>query len=250
MEEPEGGSESSEGTWRPVRTQGSRNRSDNSEVERNLLEGNSDSKTGGCPSKYFCDWFNSENNKDEDDLKSNKPNELEESQEQWKPIEMGSQEGHSKKHEKCRSRQPVKPTRFRDVMMSISMAGPSETVSRNEQPKTITAVRFGKGNNIPHGMKFAIVSKAQGHKDKRGPQKDSSGPSDSSESEESSEEEQPRHPSKKGPARGKKKPQEDPSLLDSSSTSSLSPESESEMSLDETPSPLSTSSEDSESDSN
>ena len=90
-EEPEEGSESSEGTWRQVQTQGSRNRLDDSEVERNLLERNSDSKSGGCPSRYFQDWFNSKDNKGKNDLNSNEPNEPEVSQEQWKPIETGSQ---------------------------------------------------------------------------------------------------------------------------------------------------------------
>ena len=73
--------------------------------------------------------------------------------------------------------------------MSISMAGLSETVSRNERPKAPMAVRFGKGNNIPHGMKFTIEGRAQGHRDKRGPQKGLSDPSGSTDSEESSEEE-------------------------------------------------------------
>ena len=96
------------------------------------------------------------------------------------------------------------------------MAGPSDTVSRNEQLKAPMVVRFGKGNNTPHGMKFAVGGKAQGHKDKRGPQKDLLDPSGSSDSKESSEEEWPRCPSKKELAREKKKSQEDLSLLDSS----------------------------------
>ena len=103
-EEPEVGSESSKGIWRQVWTQGSRNRWDNSEVERNLLEKNSDSKSGGHPSRYFQDWFDSEDNKGENDLDSNEPDEPEENQEWQKPIGMGSQEGHSKKHEKRRSK--------------------------------------------------------------------------------------------------------------------------------------------------
>ena len=53
MEEPEVDSKSSEGTWRQVRTQGSRNRSDDLEVERNLLEENSDSESRGRPSRDF-----------------------------------------------------------------------------------------------------------------------------------------------------------------------------------------------------
>ena len=191
-EKPEVGSKLSEETWRQVWTQGSRNRSDNSEVERDLLGGNSDSKSGGRPSRYFHDWFNSKGNKYENDLESNQLDEPEENQEWQKPIEMGSQEGCLKKHRKHRSKQLVKPTGFRDIMMSISMAGPGEKVSRNEQPKPRMAIRFGKGNNIPDGMKFAVGREAWGYKDKQGPQKDSSDPSDSSDSEESSGEEQPR----------------------------------------------------------
>ena len=159
-EEPEVDSESSEGTWRHVWTQGSRNRLDDSEVERNLLEENSDSKSGGRPSRYFRDWFNSEDNKGKNNLNPNEPDEPEENQERRKPIETGSLGGRSRKHEKRRSKQPVRPTGFRNIMTSISMAGPSETVSRNEQPKAPTAVRFGKGNNIPHGMKFAVEGRA------------------------------------------------------------------------------------------
>ena len=70
-EEPEVGSKSSEGTWRQVWTQGSRNRLDDSEVKRDLLKGNSDSESRGHPSRYFWDWFNSKDNKGENDLNSN-----------------------------------------------------------------------------------------------------------------------------------------------------------------------------------
>ena len=144
---------------------------------------------------------------------------------------MGSLGGRSRKHEKHRSKRPVRPTGFRDVMTLISMAGLSETVSRNEQPKAPTAVRFGKGNNIPHGMKFAVEGRARGHRDKRGPRKGLLDPSGSSDSKESSEEERPRRSGKKEPAREKRRSQEDPSSSDSSSTSSSSPESRSETSL-------------------
>ena len=103
-EEPEVDSESSEGTWRQVRTQGSRNRSDNSEVERNLLEENSGSESRGRPSRYFRDWFDSEDNKGENNLNPDEPDEPEENQEWRKPIETGSLEGRSRKHEKRRSK--------------------------------------------------------------------------------------------------------------------------------------------------
>ena len=62
-EELEEDPESSEGTWRQVRTRKSTNGSDDSEVERNLLEENADSKSRGRPSRYFQDWFDSKNNK-------------------------------------------------------------------------------------------------------------------------------------------------------------------------------------------
>ena len=243
-EEPEEGSESSEETWRQVWTQGSRKRLDDSEVERNLLERNSDSTSGGRPSRYLQDWFNSEDNKSENDLDSNEPDKPEVSQERRKPIKTGSQEGRLKKHEKRESKQPVRPTRFRDIMTSISMAGPSETVSRKKQWKAPTAVRFGKGNNIPHGMKFAVGRETQGHRDKKGPQKDSSDPSNSSDSEESSGEEQPRKHGGRGPGKGKKR-RKDLSLTDSSSTSSSDSETELETSSDKTPSSSSSSSDES-----
>ena len=134
-------------------------------------------------------------------------------------------------------------------MTLISMAGPSETVSRHKHLKVPTAVKFGNGSNIPHGIKFTAGSRAHRYKSRKGSHKDSTDLGSSSDSEESSEEERHRRPSKKGPDKVKRKPQEDSSLSDSTSTSSSSAESEPETSSDETPSSSSTTSDDSESDS-
>ena len=82
MEELEEDPEPSEGTWRQVRTRESTNGSDDSEVERNLLEENADSKSGGCPSRYFHNWFDSENNKSGSDPKPDELNELSKNWEQ------------------------------------------------------------------------------------------------------------------------------------------------------------------------
>ena len=51
------------------------------------------------------------------------------------------------------------PTGFRGVMSSISMAGEYETVARNERLQMPTSARFGRGNDIPHGMKFTAGDK-------------------------------------------------------------------------------------------
>ena len=149
------------------------------------------------------------------------------------------------KNEKRKKKQPVRPTGFRDVMMLISMAGPSEKVSRHKRLKVLKAVKFGNGSNIPHGMKFTTGSRARRYKKRKGSHEDLTDPGSSSDSEESSEEEQHRRPSKKGPGKGKKKPQEDLSSLDLTSTSSSSPESEPETSSDETPLSSSTTSDNS-----
>ena len=159
-EELEEDPESSEETWRQVRTRKSTNGSDDSEVKRNLLEENADSKSGGRPSRYFHDWFDSENNNSESNPKPDKLDELSKNWEQQKPIKTEGQDKHSKKTEKCKKKQPVRPTRFREVMTLISMAGPSETVSRHKHLKVPTAVKFGNRSNIPHGMKFTAGSKA------------------------------------------------------------------------------------------
>ena len=74
-EELEEDPESSEGTWRQVRTRKSTNGLDDSEVERNLLEENADSESGGRPSRYFHDWFDSKKNKSGSNPK---PDELDE----------------------------------------------------------------------------------------------------------------------------------------------------------------------------
>ena len=154
-----------------------------------------------------------------------------------------------KKNEKRKKKQLVRPTGFRDVMMLISMAGLSETVSRHKCLKVPTAVKFGNGSNIPHGMKFTAGSRARRYKNRKGTHEDLTDPGSSSDSEESSEEEQHRHPSKKGLGKVKKKPREDSSSSDPTSTSSSSPKSELETSSDETPLSSSTTSDDSGSDS-
>ena len=133
-------------------------------------------------------------------------------------------------------------------MTSISMAGPSKTVSRHKRLKVPTAVKFGNGSNIPHGMKFTAGSGAHRYKSRKGSHEDSTDPGSSSDSEEFPEEERHRCPSKKGSGKVKRKPREDSSSSDSTSTSASSPESEPEMSSDETPSSSSTTSDDSESD--
>ena len=63
------------------------------------------------------------------------------------------------KHEKQKEKEPVRPTGFRGIMSSISMAEQGETVTRNERLQIPTSVRFGRGNNIPHGLKFAAGDK-------------------------------------------------------------------------------------------
>ena len=205
-EELEEDPESSEGTWRQVQIRKSTNGSDDSEVKRNLLEENVDSKSGGRPGRYFHDWFNSKNNKSGSDPEPDELDELSKNREQRKPVKTEGWDGRSEKNERRKKKQPVRPTGFRDVMTSISMAGPSETVSRHERLKVPTAVKFGNGSNIPHGMKFTAGSRAHRYKSRKGSREDSMDPGSSSDSEESSEEERHRHPSKKGPGKVKRKP--------------------------------------------
>jgi len=72
-----------------------------------------------------------------------------------------------KKCEKHKGKQPKHPAGFRELMSSISMAGHGDTVSRHERLGVPTSVTFGKGNNIPHGMKFAIKGKEDKGKNRR-----------------------------------------------------------------------------------
>ena len=121
-EELEEDPESSEGTWRQVRTWRSTNGLNDSEVERNLLEENADSESGGRPSRYFHDWFNSENNKSGSDPEPDELNEPSKNQERQKPVKTEGQDRCSGKNERCKKKRPVRTTGFRDVMTSISMA--------------------------------------------------------------------------------------------------------------------------------
>ena len=70
---------------------------------------------------------------------------------------------------------PTQPTGFQDVISLISMAGQANSVSRHEWLVAPTAIRFGRGNNIPHGMKFAAKGKV--HDDSSGEESDQSEPS-------------------------------------------------------------------------
>ena len=79
-EELEEDPESSEGTWRQVWTWKSTNGLDDLKVERNLLEEDTDSESGGRPSRYFHNWFDSKNNKSRSDPK---PDELDEPSKNW-----------------------------------------------------------------------------------------------------------------------------------------------------------------------
>ena len=109
-EELEEDPESSEGTWRQVQTRKSTNGSDDLEVERNLLEENTDSESGGHPSRYFHDWFNSENNKSGSDPEPDELDEPGKNQEQWKPVKTEGRDGRSEKNERRKKKQPVRPT--------------------------------------------------------------------------------------------------------------------------------------------
>ena len=51
-------------------------------------------------------------------------------------------------------KQPRKPLGFREVMASISMAGPSGAVSRHQMVKKPTVVTFRREEGIPHGLRF------------------------------------------------------------------------------------------------
>ena len=69
---------------------------------------------------------------------------------------------HRKLSEKCKKRrekEPVCLTGFRGVMSSISRARQGKNVACNKCLQMPTSVRFGRGNNIPHDMKFATGDK-------------------------------------------------------------------------------------------
>src|SRR5580692_10029002 len=50
-------SQSTESPWRQTRVRRKSNKSEDDEVEKDLLKGGSESENGNRPSKYFMDWF-------------------------------------------------------------------------------------------------------------------------------------------------------------------------------------------------
>ena len=137
-------------------------------MEENLLGNRSDSDESTCSSRYFKNWFNDQDSKDalidepeervvQDESESDIPGNSRTSA--MKSRRSKRHRKPSEKHEKRKKKEPVRPTGFRGVMSSISMAGQGETVTCNERLQMPTSVRFGRGNNIPHGMKFATGDK-------------------------------------------------------------------------------------------
>ena len=137
-------------------------------MEENLLGNGSDSDESTHSSRYFKDWFNDQDSKDalvvepeeqgvQDESESNVLGNLRTS-----AVKSRRSKCHrklSEKHEKRKEKEPVCPTGFRGIMSSISMAGQGETVACNKHLQMPTSVRIGRGNNIPHGMKFAAGNK-------------------------------------------------------------------------------------------
>ena len=164
-------SQSSQTTWRQGGGGQELTGSDPDEVEMGLLGDEADSEEEIQPDRYFPE-------ESEEDNKSAVP--IENESDAPRKIEKTGRKRSAKKakekRKKREGRTPTRPTGFREVISSISMAGQANTVSRHERLVAPTAVRFGRGNNIPHGMKFTAKGKA--HDDSSGEESDPSEPSD------------------------------------------------------------------------
>ena len=110
-------------------------------------------------------------------------------------------------------------------MSSISIAGLSRTIPRNERRNVPTSVKFGKGNNIPHGMKFIAKGNPSKKRSRRSSTpSDNSDPSDPSSDGNSSEVEEPVRRRGRRKSSGKsngRDPSSSPSESSSSPSSSL-----------------------------
>ena len=164
-------SQSSQMTQRPGKGGQESTRSDPDEVEMGLLGDEADSEEEIQPDRYFPEESDGDN-------KSAVP--IENESDAPRKIKKTSRKRPAKKakekRKKCEGRTPTRPTGFREVISSISMAGQANTVSWHKRLVAPTAVRFGRGNNIPHGMKFAAKGKV--HNNSSGEESDPSEPSD------------------------------------------------------------------------